>query len=79
MLESGDGESTQIGYANVNSQLCHGTLRVPGSDHMQYAYRLECSHCGYVYGANGADIAERRCPECQQGRPGIRYWLKPVA
>jgi len=63
-----------IGYVNRNNQKCHGTLGVKGTDHMQYAYRLECLGCGYVYGANGADIAERRCPECDGGAAGIRYW-----
>jgi hypothetical protein len=47
---------------------------VAGADHGQYAYKIECTICGYVYGANGSDMDERRCPECQGGAPGIRYW-----
>jgi hypothetical protein len=27
-----------------------------------------------VYGTNGSDMHGRRCPECQGGAPGIRYW-----
>lgn len=76
MFRSGDGQSTKIGYVNRNDQKCLGTLGVPGTDHMQKAYRLECLKCGFVYGANGSDIAERRCPECQGGAKGIRYWIK---
>lgn len=75
ILVSGTGDTTEIGYTNTNDQQCHGTLKVKGTDHRQYVYRLECLRCGYVYGANGADIHERRCPECQGGAPGIRYWL----
>jgi hypothetical protein len=75
MLRSGDGPTTQIGYINGNRQMCHGTLGVYGNDHQQYAYRLECLLCGYVYGANGSDIAARRCPQCQGGAEGIQYWL----
>jgi hypothetical protein len=74
MFRSGDGETTRIGYVNKNKQKCHGTRGVHGTDHLQYAYRLECLGCGFVYGANGSDIAGRNCPECQGGAPGIRYW-----
>jgi hypothetical protein len=27
-----------------------------------------------VYGTNGTDMYERRCPECQGGAAGIQYW-----
>lgn len=73
-FRSGEGETTKIGYINRNNQKCHGTLGIGGNDHLQYAYRMECLNCGYIYGANGSDIAERKCPECQGGMPGIRYW-----
>jgi rubredoxin len=75
-FRSGDGDTTKIGYANRNNQICQGTLNVDGTDFFQIVYRLECLNCGYVYGANGSDIAERKCPECQGGKPGIRYWKK---
>lgn len=75
MFRSGDTETTKIGYVNTNRQKCHGTLGVKGTDHLQYAYRIECLHCGFVYGANGSAIAERLCPICQGGADGIRYWL----
>ena len=75
-LCSGDYKSTKVGFTNEKNQTCHGTLGVEGTDHQSYAYRLECLCCGFVYGANGGDIWERQCPECQGGAPGIRYWLK---
>lgn len=74
MFRSGDSPTTQIGFLNSNNQRCHGTMGVKGTDHLQYAYRMECLLCGHVYGANGSDIAERKCPECQHGEPGIQYW-----
>ena len=43
------------------------------TDHLQYAYRMECLKCGYVYGANGSDISARRCPKCDEGAEGIPY------
>lgn len=78
MLRSGEGSTTQIGYVNGNQQKCHGTLGVLGNDHNQYAYRMECLRCGYVYGANGSDIAARLCPQCQGGAEGIQYWLPDI-
>jgi hypothetical protein len=74
-FRSGQGETTAIGFENENHQKCHGTLGVPGTDHRQLAYRMECLLCGNVYGANGSDVFQRLCPECQGGRPSIRYWL----
>jgi hypothetical protein len=35
--------------------------------------------CGFVYGANGSDIAARRCPQCQGGVEGIQYWLPDIS
>ncbi len=78
-LRSGEGKTTQIGYVNENRQRCHGTLGVFGTDHRQYVYRMECLLCGYVYGANGSDIAARNCPKCQKGAKGIQYWLPDLS
>ena len=63
------GETTEIGYVNKNKQKCYGQRGVAGTDYGQLAYRMECLKCGYVYGANGSDIFERKCPKCQ-GRGG---------
>lgn len=74
-FESGSTETTRIGYINRNSQLCTGHRNVPGTDHGQLSYRLLClaNTCGHMYGANGTDIFQRRCPSCQGGAPGIVY------
>jgi hypothetical protein len=71
--KSGKGESVKIGYVNRNGQICSGHRAKPGTDHLQHAYRVECGLCGHVYGANGSDMHERRCPECQSGVTGIDY------
>jgi Zn finger protein HypA/HybF involved in hydrogenase expression len=44
---------------------------LPGTDHLQTAYVLECEQCQHRYAANGSDIWERRCPKCQSGQSGI--------
>jgi hypothetical protein len=71
---SGTGKTTKIGYVNPNAQRCCGHRGVSGTDHNQKAFKVECLRCGHVYGANGSDMHERKCPECQEGSPGIRYW-----
>jgi len=69
--QEGTCESVEI---NPNGQQCFGHCGVRGTDHEQYAYKTECTYCGYVYGTNGTDMHERLCPECQGGAPGIKYW-----
>lgn len=71
--KSGEGESVKIGFVNRHGQICTGHRGTPGTDHLQRAYRVECGLCGHAYGANGSDIHERRCPECQSGATGIDY------
>jgi hypothetical protein len=73
----GKGKTTKIGYVNDNCQKCHGTLFVEGNDFKANAYKIECLHCGYVYGANSGDVWERKCPTCQNGESGIDYWQLP--
>ena len=68
-----DRGTTQIGYVNRNRQ---GTVRatdLPGNDHLQKIYVLQCEHCRHEYGANGSDIFQRKCPNCQDGAPGLSY------
>ena len=74
-FESGAGESTRIGYVNRHRQRCEGHRGRSGNDHLQRAYRMRClqSGCGHVYGANGSDIFQRKCPRCQGGATGIPY------
>jgi hypothetical protein len=72
---SGGTETTAIGYINRNQQQCGGHRGVRGNDHGQFSYRMECLKpgCGHIYGANGSDVFQRRCPNCQGGTDGISY------
>ena len=65
------GGTTASGYMNKNGQVTIRDTGVPGTDHFQRVYQVACSHCGHVYGANGSDIHERLCPECQDGEQGL--------
>jgi len=71
---SGEGATVQIEYTNENGQRCRGHRGVAGTDHLQFAYKVECTRCGYVYGSNGTDMHARTCPVCQAGAAGIPYW-----
>lgn len=74
-FRNGTTETTTIGYINRNKQRVLGTRGKSGTDHTAKAYKLEYlnSKCGHLYGANGTDVFLRKCPECQDGRPGIPY------
>jgi hypothetical protein len=73
IYRNGDTPTTQIGYISPNEQEVLGTRDVKGNDHLQYSYKMKCTKCGNVYGANGADIYQRKCPKCQGGMAGIEY------
>ena len=72
-FQSGSTNTTQIGYVNQNNQQNLGHRNLPGNDHLQMAYKMKCLTCGLLYGANGTDIFQRRCPDCQHGAAGIPY------
>lgn len=61
--------TTDIGYINKNNQKNLEKTNEPGTDHGQWFYRMECQKCGHKYKANGADIWQRKCPNCQGGKP----------
>ncbi len=65
--------TTTIGFVNKNSQVVIRNSGKPGTDHLQNIYQIGCSKCGWVYGANGSDIHERKCPGCQGGEPGLVF------
>lgn len=73
MFRSGDRPTTQTGYRNRHGQVCEGSRGVRGTDHCTLVYRVRCSRCGLVYGANGTDGWQRKCPKCQGGKPGIPF------
>ena len=63
--------TTNPGYENPNGQVVIEDTGKPGTDHNQRIYRLRCTLCNHEYGANGSDIHERKCPNCQGGQPGL--------
>ena len=75
MFHNGTGPTTQIGYVNRKNQRCEGHRGVGGIDYNSTAYKMVCqeSGCGFVYGANGTDVFQRKCPRCQGGQPGIPF------
>jgi hypothetical protein len=65
--------TTEPAFINPHGQITIRNTGLPGTDHNQYVYQLGCSNCGHVYGANGSDIYERKCPQCQKGRAGLSF------
>lgn len=65
-------KTTHPGHVNEpHGQVVIRNTGLPGTDRGQSVYQLGCSHCGHVYGANGSDIFERKCPNCQGGKVGL--------
>jgi len=72
-MGSGIAPTTKVGYVNRNGQMVVHPTRLPGTDHLQRVYVLCCGKCRHLYGANGSDIFQRKCPQCGGGRPGLPY------
>ena len=64
-----DRKTTDAGYVNTHGQENLGGTGKPGH-HNQTVYKMKCRACAHVYGANGADIFQRKCPGCQGGAAG---------
>ena len=64
-------KTTAPGYENRNRQVVVRPTNLSGTDHLQKVYVLRCGACGREYGANGSDIYQRKCPYCQDGKPGL--------
>jgi predicted Zn-ribbon and HTH transcriptional regulator len=63
--------TTETGYRDRNWQVMVRLTHLDGADHNQYVYVMRCWDCGYEHGANGSDVFQRRCPNCQSGAPGM--------
>lgn len=44
-----------------------GKTHEVGTDNMQWFYDMKCLKCGHTYKANGTDIFQRKCLNCQGG------------
>ena len=62
-------KSTETGYINKHNQRNNGCTYSHGTDYNQKFYSMECLSCGHKYKANGTDIWQRKCPQCQGGKP----------
>lgn len=66
--------STEPGFKNKNRQrLVRKAAWMEAERDGQYVYVLRCEvgGCGHEYGAVGIDVHARRCPRCQDGKPGL--------
>ena len=61
---------TRIGYRNRDGQEVVGKTGRVGPDN-QRVFVTRCGVCGHEYGSYGCDADIRRCPECQDGAPGV--------
>jgi hypothetical protein len=65
-------KTTDAGYVNKHDQENLGSTGRP-RHHNQTIYKIRCRVCGHVYGANGADIFQKKCPDvpgrCSRTRP----------
>jgi len=76
MRKRSNMNTTAPGYKNRNRQVVIRKTEQKGTDHNQYVHVLECRNpeqpkCRHRYGANGSDIFQRKCPECQGGENGL--------
>jgi hypothetical protein len=62
----------EIDDINRNGQKLISKTKYPGTDHNQYVWIVYCPNCKLLYGVNGADFFERKCP-CQGGKPGLPF------
>ena len=70
--------TTTVGNKNRNQQITLGLDNPNGTDHDQSVYALRCDRdlqdgtkCGFIYGVNGTDIFQAKCPQCQAGKENL--------
>ena len=61
---------TRIGYRNRDGQEIIRKTDLPAIAG-QRVFVMRCEVCGHEYGAYGCDADIRRCPNCQDGPPGL--------
>lgn len=54
-----------IGYINKNNQRNNGLRGFSDTHYNQRFFEMECLNCGHKYLANGCDVWQRKCPNCQ--------------
>jgi hypothetical protein len=70
-----EGYSTKLGYLNRNNCRVVGPALGAGTDHNAKLYPLrheaDLGGCGGIFGSNGTDNHDRKCPFDQGGAPGL--------
>jgi putative restriction endonuclease len=59
------------GDVNRNNQQLLRLSTQPGTDYNARVWVLKCRLCSTIYGSNSTDAWQRKCPKCQNGRPGL--------
>jgi len=69
--------TAQVGDLNPNDQRLLAKTDALGTDHNARIWAVQCERadsgriCGHVYGVNGTDFHDRKCPKCGGGKPGL--------
>src|SRR5690349_17815736 len=58
------------GDVNRNHQQLLRVTAQRGTDYNARVWVLKCRICSKIYGSNSTDAWERKCPQCQNGKPG---------
>ncbi|WP_263410424.1 hypothetical protein [Terriglobus tenax] len=72
-MSRSEAPTTRPGFVNSNKQKVIGKAAwVDSSQPNQNTYKMRCERygCGFEYGTDGIDIHKRKCPRCQDGKPG---------
>lgn len=59
------------GDVNRNYQQLLRISTHQGTDYNARVWVLKCRMCSNIYGSNSTDAWQRKCPKCQEGRPGL--------
>lgn len=59
------------GDVNRNKQQLLRKTDEPGTDNNAKVWILKCENCLHIYGCNGTDAFQRKCPACQNGADGL--------
>jgi hypothetical protein len=62
----------EIADVNRNGQKLICKTKHSGTDYNQCVWIIYCPDCNFLYGANGSDFFERKCPNHQGGTEGLR-------
>lgn len=61
------------GFKNPKKQVVLRNTDRQGTDLHQFVDVLRCEKCGHEYGSNGSNNHNRKCPNCQGGKPGLPF------